>query len=399
MWNLLIAEDETTIRRGLKSAANWEDYYIQIVGEAEDGEIALEMAIERKPHILFVDINMPFLNGLDLMKKLKEHLPESIFIVISGYDEFSYAQQAIKMDAFDYLLKPVNKEELVKTVQRAITMLEKNTRSKQLDLQLEDNKLLLKEKFLQEWAAGKVSVEEVARRSQLLNIHLGNHVGMSLFKVVSEIDESATQEQWSEALLTFSFKNIIRDYLKAYPSSECFEDQLGNMILLVPNIEMEELIRVNREIKEYTQKFFGKMIICIEKMMTNDREFPSLYKRLKDEITAYHSLSPMVILAKDYIDHHYSEHSLSLDEVAEKVQVSPTYLSKKIKTELGVSFINYLTKVRINKSLMLMKDPYLKIYEIADLVGYSTQHYFCNAFKKVTGISPTVYRSGAKTYE
>lgn len=107
----------------------------------------------------------------------------------------------------------------------------------------------------------------------------------------------------------------------------------------------------------------------------------------------------MVILAKDYIDLHYYEHSISLQQVANMVQVSPTYLSKQIKNELGVSFINYLTKVRINKALMLIKDPYLKVYEIAEMVGYSTQHYFCNAFKKVIGISPRDYRSGVRSYD
>lgn len=399
LWKLMIAEDETTIRKGLRFAANWEDYSITIVGEAEDGEIALEMAMERQPDILFVDINMPFLNGLELMKALREHLPEAIFIVISGYDEFSYAQQALKMDAFDYLLKPVNKEELIKTVKKAVKILEKNNRRRQVDLQLEDNKALLKEKFLQEWVTGMVADDEVRKQFQLLSIQLEGPVGISMFKVVKEIEESITQEQWNDGLISFSMKNIIKEHLKAHPFSEVFEDPLGHMIALLPNAEGEVLMRLNREIKEYTENFLGKVIINLEKLMLTQLELPDHYKMLKEEIASYHSLSPMVILAKDYIDHHFFEPSISLNEVAEMVQVSPTYLSKRIKTELGASFITYLTKVRIKKALMLMKDPHLKIYEIADMVGYSTQHYFSNAFKKVTGISPTVYRGGAKSYE
>ena len=121
------------------------------------------------------------------------------------------------------------------------------------------------------------------------------------------------------------------------------------------------------------------------------------YTELITEVKTSKSLSPMVLLAKNYIDQHYDEHSISLKEVAAIVQVSPTYLSKQIKNELGISFIHYLTKVRINKALLLIKDPYLKIYEVADMVGYSTQHYFCSAFKKVIGISPMVYKSGVKS--
>lgn len=399
MWKLLIAEDELTIRKGLRFAADWEASGITVVGEAEDGEIALEMAIERQPHILFVDINMPFLNGLELMKELREKLPEAIFIVISGYDEFSYAQQALKMDAFDYLLKPVNKDELIKTVENAVKVLEKNTRNRLLDLQIEDNRALLKEKFLQEWATGMLSQEEVRKQAQVLHIHLQNQVGIGLFKVVREIDETIAGEQWNDALISFSLKNIIWDHLKAHPNAEVFEDPLGHLIFLLPDVDSEELMRVNREIKDYAESFLGKVIICFEKIIGNVWELPGQYKKLKEEITSYHTLSPLVILAKDYIDHHYFEQSISLNKVAEMVQVSPTYLSKRIKTELGASFINYLTKVRIKKALLLMKDPHLKIYEIADRVGYSTQHYFCNAFKKETGISPTVYRGGAKVYE
>jgi two-component system, response regulator YesN len=399
LWKLLIAEDETTIRKGLRHAVDWDVYSISIVGEAEDGEIALEMAIELKPHIIFVDINMPFLNGIELMKQLRKHLPETIFIVISGYDEFSYAQQAIKMDAFDYLLKPVNNDELEKTVKNATEQLEKNSRNKQREWQLDGNKPLLKEKFLQGWSMGATSAEEVSKQYKLLDFKLEGNVGLVIYHVVREIGDSGTEQNWSDILISFSIKNIIKDILKTHTNMELFEDQEGNIVVLIPNIELEELMSRNREIKDFAEKFLKKVIVCLETMLTNYLDFPSQYNSLKEEIKLFNRLSPMVVLAKDYIDHHYNEHTISLHHVADIVQVSPTYLSKKIKTELGVSFINYLTKVRINKALMLIKDPYLKVYEIAEMVGYSTQHYFCNSFKKETGISPTVYRSGVKGYD
>ncbi|WP_057913810.1 response regulator transcription factor [Peribacillus muralis] len=397
MWKLLIAEDETTIRKGLRFAADWNDYSIDVIGEAEDGEIALSMAIELKPHILFVDINMPFLNGLELMEQLRKNLPDAIFIVISGYDEFGYAQQAIKMGAFDYLIKPVNKGELIKTVKRAADHLEKNSRSKRLAQQLEGNKPLLKEKFLQNWCSGSLSSEEVDEQCQLLEIKLDGHIGMSIFKVVRGIDDGGAERYWSDSLISFSLKNIVKQMLNAYPNVELFEDHSGNIVVLVPDVNMEQLLMKNREIKEYTEKFLGKVIVCAENMFDDHLAFPKQYTQLMNEIKTSKSLSPMVLLAKNYIDQHYYEHSISLKEVAAIVQVSPTYLSKQIKNELGVSFIHYLTKVRINKALLLIKDPYLKIYEVADMVGYSTQHYFCSAFKKVIGISPMVYKSGVRS--
>lgn len=396
LWRLLIAEDETTIRKGLRRSVNWKDYSINVIDEAEDGEIALEIAKEQKPDVLFIDINMPFLNGLELMKQLREYLPESIFIVITGYDEFGYAQQAIKLDAFDYLLKPVQKEELEKTIKNAIDELQKNSRNKQRDLQLQGNNQLLKEKFLQNWSSGLSSDEEVVRQCQLLDIRLEGNIGMAIFNVIKDIDISGTDQNWSDVLITYSLKNIISDLVKPYPFTELFEDQRGNIVVLIPSVDMEQLLKLNREIKEQYERIIGRVVVCVEEIIGCYLNFTCQYKRLEKELNTESSLSPMVALAKDYIDQRYFEHTISLQQVASNVQASPTYLSKQIKNELGVSFVQYLTKVRINKARMLIKDPYLKVYEVAEMVGYSTQHYFCSAFKRVVGISPTVYRSGVE---
>lgn len=397
MWKLLIAEDETIIRKGLRNAVTWEDYSIDVIDEAEDGEVALEIAKKQKSDILFIDINMPFLNGLELIEQLSGNLPESIFIVITGYDEFGYAQQAIKMGAFDYLLKPVKKGELAKTIKNATQELEKNSRNKQRDLQLKRNNQLLKERFLQNWSLGLSSDEKVVQQCQLLDIKLEGNIGISIFKVIKEIDVSGTEHSWSDVLI--ALKNIIGDIVKPYPFTELFEDQMGNIVVLIPDIHMEQLLKLNREIKNQSERILGKIIVFVEKVIASYLDFAHQFKSLTEEMNSESSFSPMVALAKDYIDHRYFENTISLQQVADNVQASPTYLSKQIKNELGVSFVQYLTKVRINKALMILKDPYLKIYEIAEMVGYSTQHYFCSAFKKVVGTSPTVYRNGAERSE
>ncbi|ASK62299.1 DNA-binding response regulator [Virgibacillus phasianinus] len=395
MWKLLIAEDETTIRKGLRHAVNWEEYAIHTIDEAEDGEIALEMAKEKKPDILFIDINMPFLNGVELMEQLRKHLPNSIFIVITGYDEFNYAQKALKVGAFDYLLKPVRKGDLENTVKKATEQLEKIGISGDRDILLEGNQQLLKEKFLQNWCLGLSSDNEVKKQCRLLNINLEGNIGISIFKVLPEIDVSGNETYWSDTLIIFSLKNIIGDIVSAYPSAELFEDHLGNITVLIPEIGIDQLIHINREIKEQAERFLGKVIVCAEKIIDDYLRLPKQYKFLAEEVNPERNLSPMVVLAKNYIDQHYFKHTISLQEVARNVQINSTYLSKQIKNELGVSFVQYLTKVRIRKALMLMQDPYLKIYEVAEMVGYSTQHYFSNAFKKMVGISPTLYREGA----
>ncbi|GIN71394.1 hypothetical protein J14TS2_18690 [Bacillus sp. J14TS2] len=398
MWKLLIAEDETIIRRGLKNSLNWKEYSIDIVGEAEDGEIALEMAIELRPDIMFIDINMPFLNGIELMKRLRHELPHIIFIVITGYNEFSYAQQAIKMAALDFLLKPVRKEELETTVKTAVDLLQKKERNSNLYLQFKGNKQILKEQFLLNWCLGQYTEEEVKIQAQLLDINLRKSIGISIFEVIKDINISGSEQNWSELLLNFAVKNIIDDILLDYSNVEIFEDQGGHIVLLIQNIETETLLKLNRDIIKHLERVIGKVVACNETVLESSLDIPSAYKKLIKDMKSSQSLTPIVILAKNYIDQNYAEQSVSLKRVAYQVQVNPTYLSKQIKSDLGVSFVHYLTNVRINKALKLIKDPYLKIYEIAELVGYSSQHYFCNAFKKVVGISPTEFRNGVKKH-
>ena len=122
---LLIAEDELWLRKRLVSTIDWSSYGISEVYEAEDGGEALEIALKEKPDIVITDIRMPELSGIDLMKKLNENSIFSKMIVVSGYDDFEYAQGALRMGAINYLLKPVDEEELLNSVKRCVEELKK----------------------------------------------------------------------------------------------------------------------------------------------------------------------------------------------------------------------------------------------------------------------------------
>lgn len=122
---LLIAEDELLLRKRLVSTIDWSSYGISEVYEAEDGGEALEIALKEKPDIVITDIRMPELSGIDLMKKLNENSIFSKMIVVSGYDDFEYAQGALRMGAINYLLKPVDEEEQLDSVKRCVEELKK----------------------------------------------------------------------------------------------------------------------------------------------------------------------------------------------------------------------------------------------------------------------------------
>lgn len=395
MLKLFIADDEVIIRRGLKAAVDWEKFSIQVVGEAEDGELALEMAKELKPDLLFLDICMPFLNGLDLIKQLNTILPDSLFILITGHDEFSYAQQAVRLGVFDYVLKPVKVKELENVIARAVEELNSKIHLQKREKQFEGNRELLKIDFLQKWVGGSIQEVDPQEEFQLFGLRLDGAIGVAVIKLLP-IDLHTADEFWNEKLLAFSVGNIIKDLLHDFSAAEFFEDQNGYMVILLPLERAEELMEINHLIKEKVEIFLGKTVVSSEKIAHRSKDIPAIYQHLITQIIADSNVSPIVVLAKNYIDQRYHDPLISLNEVASNVQVSPSYLSKQFKNELGASFIQYLTKVRIEKSLLLMNDPYLKVYEVSEKVGYSTQHYFCNAFKKMVGISPSSYRSGSR---
>ncbi|WP_217594441.1 response regulator [Cohnella sp. GbtcB17] len=120
MRKVLVVDDEKWIRRGLIQLIPWERFGLTLAGEAADGQDAYELALEEKPALMFLDMRMPGLDGKQLLGKLHAELPELLTIVVSGYSDFEYTQEAIRHRAFDYLLKPVKKEELASVLEKAL---------------------------------------------------------------------------------------------------------------------------------------------------------------------------------------------------------------------------------------------------------------------------------------
>ena len=120
MFKVLIIDDEPNIRKGLINIINWKKFQCEICGEASDGVEGLEKIEEYKPDVVFADINMPEINGLEMIKSAKQIVPNSKFIILSGYREFGYMQEAIKIGAFDYILKPSSIEDICEVVKRAV---------------------------------------------------------------------------------------------------------------------------------------------------------------------------------------------------------------------------------------------------------------------------------------
>lgn len=125
MLKIFLAEDEIVMREGIRNNIAWQEERFEFVGEASDGELAYPMIQKLKPDILITDIRMPFMDGLELSRIVKQELPDTSILILSGYGEFDYAKEAISIGVEDYLLKPVTSAQLLEAIRR---IAEKNLR-------------------------------------------------------------------------------------------------------------------------------------------------------------------------------------------------------------------------------------------------------------------------------
>ncbi|QBD85308.1 response regulator [Clostridium tetani] len=252
MFRIVIADDEDTIRNGLKNLIESYELNLSVIATAKDGEEAMKVIEKYHPEIILMDINMPFMNGLDVIKGIHERNKDAKIIIISGYSQFEYAQKALELGVFNYLLKPINYRD---------------------------------------------------------------------------------------------FKDIL---IKAMDS-------------------------------------YSKRMWEISKI-----------KEGKEKIESCKDVGNLAI---SYIKENFSNNEISLNLVAQQFYISQSYLTRVIKQKTGVSFTDYLNKLRINMAKKLLTDNNndYTINDISNMVGYSSQHYFSRAFKNYMEISPKNYRNKEKS--
>ena len=247
MLKVLIVEDEEMIRKGIVLTVDWAALDCMVVGEAANGVQGLEAARRLEPSLIITDLKMPQMDGIEMLKALRAQGCTAYVIILTAYDNFSYAQSALRLGAVDYLLKPFHDGDL----ENAITRVQQRMKP------------------------------EVAETAPL--------------GIVRKGDKS-----------------------------------------------------------KYVQE------------------------------------------AMDYISAHYNDPDISVGTVAQSLNISEGYLSHTFKKETDYTLLNYLTRYRIHKAMELLKDCRVKVYEVAEQVGYRDIAYFSATFKKYAGISPSEYQLSSR---
>lgn len=396
VFKALVADDEYMIRRGIiRFLKKYEDF--EVVAEAEDGEVALELAKKHSIDVYFVDINMPFLNGLQFIEKIKEIHPKALVVIITGYDSFDYARTALRMGVFEYLLKPIMEDEFQEMIEavREELIREKNE-NKYLEWAkntLLQNRGYLASSFLQKVLEGHFTAEEMRERFNYLGVEIPEDFVVTVVRLEHQtaID---MKEEWTDDLLFFVAENVANEIFNQMDSLRSCQNDTGDLIVLSRQVEGQE-----EQLQQYCDLLKSQVsvkCIAVQKAGTGIGNLVDAYQEAMAQIEEEVGISSVIQEVKDYVEQNYWRVDFSLPEAANYVNLSVPYMSKLFRKEAGMTFVDYLTSVRIRKSIDLFRNEKLKIYEIAEHVGYTTQHYFSTVFKKNLGVSPAEYRKKMK---
>lgn len=395
-FKVLVADDEHMIRRGIISfLKKYEDF--EVVAEAEDGEIALEEAMKQVIDVYFVDINMPFLNGLQFIEKLKNVSPKALVVIITGYDRFEYAREALKLGAFEYVLKPIMEDSFREMILRVREKLLQD-RQENKYLQWAKNTLLqnrgyLSADFLKKALEGHYTGEEIRERSAYLEMKIPERFAVILIRL-EHLKTVDVEGEWNEDLLFFVAQNMAGEIFNEGEAPGTCQNDYGDLVVLSRQRQdlEDQLLRYCQLVERYVPA----KCMTVQKTGMGLDHLSSAYQQAVNEMKETVGASTVIKEVRSYVEKNYWREEFSLQDAADHVNLSLQYLSKLFRKEMGVTFVDYLTSVRIRKSIDLFQDDELKIYEIAERVGYSTQHYFSNVFKKNLGVSPAEYRKRMK---
>ncbi len=236
MWKVLIADDEPKIRRGLRTTIERIRPDMKVVAEAEDGEVALALVQKETPDILMIDVRMPFVNGLELIEKINGMLSDCIIIVVSGHDEFEYAQRALQLKVFEYVLKPVPQDVLAGVLARAEEALSASRSQRKYVAwahdQLDRNMPLLREQFLRDWVHARLAPLEIAEQSVFLDMRISGPLGMAVVHVVDRAVATGHAEERDRRLTLYAVRSAVEESFAEFAPLWVFLDEHDDVIVL-----------------------------------------------------------------------------------------------------------------------------------------------------------------------
>lgn len=399
MFNVLLCDDEPAVTNFLKKNIPWESMGIDSIYTACDGMEALALFESHSIHLLITDIRMPKMDGLSLLEKVREKYTDTHCILLTAYGEFEYAKAAFRLGVDNYLMKPIQLEELMGTIENAI---------ENMYLSRQNKEDLFRENILRRWLAGTISEDELGERSNLLediNIFqssylaictkkLEPHISLSSFTQLCIENFSCTLDflhVWDNqgyCVFIISGKDINREYLSDILSQTAASMHIENSI----RISIGYTVHKSLELAQSYQNATSLLDHCaLTSKPLIQMASSTMIATEPESAFSYDELSPIVQKAVDYIHERYAQ-GVSIREFCTKYTITPAYLGYLFKNETHTFFNNYLNQYRLNRAALLLSQTQERVNVIAEKTGFSNTSYFISSFKKYTGMSPQKYR-------
>ncbi|MFD0712056.1 helix-turn-helix domain-containing protein [Paenibacillus sp. GCM10027626] len=345
MYRMMIVDDEHMIHLSLRKLVESSGLQITIAAEAEDGAEALQLLEETRPDIVVTDIRMPELDGLSFIEAALERKKGTRFIILSGYNNFEYARQAIKFGVADFLLKPVDPDQFLQALQQLYNELQqRDSRFSRHNEWMVSLQAIVKELAASIWAANATEASALAAQAcQLYKTSRPDELSFAQFthNVAGLIAQELQERNFTLAAHPY------RDY-SSWPNHE------------------EECVQA-----------LNAFIVRAAEEVRGTRNLGSRANILK---------------AVRYLEEHYAEEELSLTDVAQSLGMSDAYFSRSFKEEMNINFVKYLIRLRMDKAKELLTASSSPTAEVAYRVGFSDYPHFSKTFKKHFGLTPSEYR-------
>lgn len=295
MLKMLIADDEVNIRTGIAEGVDWREFGIEVAAQAEDGEKAYEAAIECRPDILVLDIHMPFLDGLNLISKLKDKLPDSEFIVLTGYSEFEYAQSSVSLGVSRYLLKPISPGELIDAVREAkekvLARQKVKTDLEHLNRELLDAKPILCERFVWEIIRTPVFSVEIQEKLNYFGISFPSSKFAAFSVRLKKYPERQQEKEANRQFACFAVKKLLDLELSRFGwgmSVVTGEECLGGMICFGEceknSLEMQTTLLQNEITAACVERLDIEVSFYLGSIYNTLEQVPSSYRESLGEL-------------------------------------------------------------------------------------------------------------------
>ncbi|MCM3786413.1 response regulator [Neobacillus mesonae] len=363
MYKVIIADDEYMIHASLAKQVESSGLPFQVVGEAEDGQEALQL-LSKQPDLIITDICMPGMDGLTFIEQAKDINPHIVFLIISGYGDFEYARSALRLGVEDFLLKPVNPDKFKHTLTSILQKIESRKQQVIGQKQRVVGQMELEKEIADcVWRLNESGADQAV--NQLINHymhHYSKEISPLTFVRQLKLDLQAEFEGRGIAL-----SGLERD------QNDASEAQPSGLIADYPSASLTEMndtdaSKMEEEVRCYISLLADKV------------------KEARNFGSRHHILEAIA-----YTKQHLGSSDLSVRQAADIAGMSVTYFSRLFKEETGLSYIQYLIKIRMEKARSLLEQQFCSATEACERIGYTDYPHFSKTFKRHYGIAPADY--------